>query len=257
MEILTKHKKKEVIGFKSFVRFLETTTRDKTAPIIEQCMLEDPVYMKWILKNKKDFSYILSFDSEELVLLYQTLKNPIQTLVLAFFNSPFEDEFLNTLNSVHKKQYKDEKEYITEVKKGQQEGARAMIMETISSMEDKKIIRPFQWDLPDMKIIKGEHYNIVENNYTMLYDSGSIALTGPTEKRVRHGMWKHYFENGKLMAQGRYEHGEKSGPWVFMNEEGGLKATGGYQENLKEGEWKEYLDDGEFKIVTYSRGRHS
>ncbi len=56
MDILSKHKKNNSEGFKNFVVHLEAMHIQTRKNIIQTSLLEDPVYMHWILKNIVTFN---------------------------------------------------------------------------------------------------------------------------------------------------------------------------------------------------------
>ena len=66
MYVLTKHKKKGEEGFKLFVQSLETTGPTKLKTIVEVSLLEDPLYMKWIMPNMMTWEYIMKYEEDHI-----------------------------------------------------------------------------------------------------------------------------------------------------------------------------------------------
>ncbi len=256
MRILSKHQKKGIEGFMKYVTFLESTAPEKVKEIISAGVLEDPVYLKWVMANMINFDYVMTLEEDDISMLAKSINNPIKTFVYAFYKNKNEDTFINNkLGDKLQREYKDEREYTSEVKLSQQGTSQRIILETIRRLQREMNIQKYEWKIPDDKILTGHNYAITADEYEMDYDDGTPALRGSVERKLRTGEWQHFYPNGCLMAKGTYVDDEREGMWVFYYAVGKMKATGIFTESLKDGEWVEYDIDGNATTAIYNRGR--
>src|SRR3989339_1150598 len=256
MNILTKHKKNGLEGLKKFVQFLEIAPEQKARDILSMALLEDPVYMKWVMANMISFDFIKTLDGKELEKIYLQLANPIPTFVYALYKSEMEASILEKFNDSIRGRYKEELSLTKEVQRGKQIGCRNTIIEKIRALQKNRDITPFEWKIPEEKILLGPTGIISKDNqFSLFFENGQPALRGGLEKKLRAGLWKHYYPNGKLMAEGIYVDGEKMGEWKFYYADERIKAQGEFVENLKHGTWYEFEKDGKKVAVKYNRGR--
>jgi hypothetical protein len=256
MYTLTKHKKLGVKGFKTFVKNLELFPEHTVSTMTSIGMLEDPVYMKWALKNKIRFDNFLSLDYESVLKVLDKMKpTSIQSLVFAMKGHEEEDNFLkNNIEGKNLFQYNDFAEYITVTTKQFNIG-KSRIMESMFELEMSGEIPSFSWSLPPENIIRGEsHILAVDGSYILRYVSGKIALEGQLTHMLREGVWKHFYPNGSLLAEGVYLQGEKSGDWILYYADGQEKSKGSYKNDLKHGVWKEIDPKGEILVIKYKEG---
>ena len=256
MYTLSKHKKLGAKGFKKFVLNLELFPEDTVRVMTEVGLLEDPVYMKWALQNKVEFSVFIDLDYEHVLDVMEKLKpRGLQTLMFALKNSKDENQFIeNKLPERLQREYWDIHE-ITPVTKGQQDQARVRIMEILFDLEVERDIPSFKWKIPPTKILEGDHISIDDNgNYKMFYEDGKLALEGRVENKLREGFWKHYYPNGFVLAEGIYIQSEKQDEWSFYYADGRERSKGKYKSNLKEGIWKEIGKDGTSIQINYKAG---
>ncbi len=256
MNILTKHKKNGHEGFIKFVNFLEIAPEQKAKDILSMALLEDPVYMKWVMANLMTFDFIKTLTEKDLSVLLNQLTNPIQTFLYALYKSSFETTVLEKFSSGMLAKYKEEMSFTKEVQKSKQTTCRNSIIEKIRALQKVRDITPFDWKIPRDKILEGTTAIIsFDNQYALYFENGQPALSGKLEKKLRAGLWKHYYPNGKLMAEGIYLDGEKVDEWKFYYIDEKLKSQGIFVNNLKDGSWTEYEKSGEAKIVKYLRGK--
>jgi hypothetical protein len=257
MYTLTKHKKLGVKGFKTFVKNLELFPENTVSTMISVGMLEDPVYMKWALKNKIRFDLFLQLDYESVLKVLAKLKpSSIQLLVFAIKGHPEEANFLkNNIEGKNAYEYNDLAEYTT-VSPKQLSIGRSRIMEVLFDLEMTSEIPPFTWDLPPDEVLKGESHKLaVDGSYVQTYVSGKMALEGKLTHMLREGVWKHYYPNGAILAEGIYLQGEKSGDWIFYYTNGNKKSIGCYKNDLKHGEWTEIDPNGGSLVLKYKEGQ--
>lgn len=257
MNTLRKHKKNGEDGFKNFVASLEGMTEATRLKVVQVAILEDPVYLMAAMSNMTSFDYVFKFSSEETQKLYDNVGGGIQTLLFALYGHAKEGEFLNCLDDKTRSAYKDEKEYLKEPTSGQVETARKSFLEAMRKLQKDFALPQFEWKLPSDEVISGSAFDNATSNgaFVLKYDSGTLALEGELERKLRVGEWKHYYPNGQLMAEGIYVSSEKAGPWTFYYADGNLKGKGEFRENLKEGQWEEYDRDGVMIHVIYKRGK--
>ena len=257
MDILTRHKKKGEEGFKKFVFHLEQTSETKLRDITQIALLEDPVYMKWVISNIIDFKYIMTLTDDEFTKIFNELPNGLQIFVFAFMKSPLEKKFMDDkLDMKIKRQIQDEMEYLKEITPAQQYSSRLTLLTTMRKLQESYSITPFKWKLPPSNIIKGDHIKVPTRGlFSLEYEDGTMALKGEYESKLRNGIWEHFYPNAQLMAKGAYTHGEKTGDWIFYYTNGETKSKGLYVENLKSGQWEEFSRQGEMTPVLYERGK--
>ncbi|MBT7609213.1 MAG: hypothetical protein HN576_05625 [Bacteriovoracaceae bacterium] len=257
MYTLTKHKKLGVRGFKTFVKNLELFPENTVSTMVSVAMLEDPVYMKWALKNKIRFDQFLNLDYESVLKVLDKLKpSSIKLLVFAINGHPEELTFLkNNIEGKNAFEYNDFAEYTT-VSPKQLNIGRTRIMEALFELEMSNEIPAFLWDLPPDDILKGESHKLsIDGSYTQSYVSGKIALEGKLANMLREGVWKHHYPNGAIFAEGIYLQGEKSGDWIFFYPNGNKKSIGLYKNDLKHGEWTEFDKNGGALVLKYKEGQ--
>jgi len=257
MNVLTKHKKKGEEGFKRFIKNLETTPLAKLKNILEVCILEDPVYMKWVLPNMIRFEYIMILNELQIEELYNRMANPTKTFIMAFWETEWREEFeKEKLSPKLLASFKDEREYIKEVQTFEKRNAQVKILQLIRELQEQRVIPDYTWSLPAKKVLDGSNHKIpTKGDFSLEFEDGTIALKGQFEDRMRAGKWKHYYPNGKIMAEGIYNLGEKVGKWTFYYPSEKIKATGDYIENLKQGDWTEFDASGNEITVAYTRGK--
>lgn len=257
MNTLQKHKKNGEAGFKKFVRSLESMGDKTRQKVVQIAILEDPVYLMAALSNIISFEYLFSFDKEEKQKIYNSVNGGMQTLLFALRGHPRESEFVNHLATNTISKYKEESEYFRPAGPGQMLTAQKSFLAAMRSLQENFSISPFSWKLPSNSILNGLDFSSgpSSGSFILNYDSGSIALEGEIERRLRVGDWKHYYPNSELMAEGVYISSEKEGPWIFYYANGEIKSKGDYHEDLKNGTWEEYDRDGLMVEIIYKRGK--
>ena len=58
-----------------------------------------------------------------------------------------------------------------------------------------------------------------------------------SNKRIKHGYYKSYYENGRMWKEGNYKSGIKNGKWVEYDENGNTLREGKYKNGKEEGKW--------------------
>lgn len=257
MQTLKKHKKKGEEGFKNFIYFLEEAPQSTKNNIIFIALLEDPVYMQYILKNLQTFDRMTLLDSNEIITLIQSLPNPIQTFVYALSGEQIEERFItNSLPPTMKREYQDEKSFITDNTPAKKNAAQFSIIKTIHGLQKNLRITSRSFSIPPSDILYGRSGSTSDNGqYEQLFENGSIALLGNIKRTLREGSWQHYYPNGQLMAEGIYINDDKAGTWKFYYSNGNIKSSGEFVENLKQGEWKNYTISGQPSSVKFNRGK--
>ncbi|MBL6989473.1 MAG: hypothetical protein ISR65_06830 [Bacteriovoracaceae bacterium] len=256
MELLKRHKKRGIEGFKDYVCFLEETPNEKVKDMIALGLLEDPVYMTWIVKNLVDYTYLSKLSSDDIYKIWGQLPNPVMIFVYALFKSPVEEDIVyNKFDDRMRRKYKDEAELVEAVQYSQQENCRLTIMKKIHELQKFRAITGFAWQVPSEKILIGENFELNRGMYVSKFEDGKVALKGRIASKMRDGEWDHYYPNGQLMARGSYQQGEKEGDWEFYYANGFNKASGYYLDNLKDGDWSEYDKDGNEEVFFYKRGK--
>ncbi|MCY4523797.1 MAG: hypothetical protein OXB84_03565 [Halobacteriovoraceae bacterium] len=257
MNILSKHKRKGVDGFKRFVQNLESTSGKARENIVQTGLLEDPVYMRWVIPNLMTYNYIMKYNDDHVTKILHAMNNSIKIYIAAFFNTKMEKEFIEEkLSNRLKRDYLDEKQFITSINESQEAGARKQILQAMRKLQNSYEIPPYKWDLPPSNVLDGTNQKIVPNSvFKLNFENGKPALIGKTKGKNRDGVWQHFYPNGNPMAVGPYSNGVKSGDWKFLYSNRTMKAEGKYLNDNREGKWLEYDKEGEVQTVTYREGK--
>lgn len=254
--MLSRHKKKGYDGFKYFVKFVESLPQHKQKEILESAILEDPVYMTWIVKNMIKETYFFKLNSKECENFFSNFQNGVEVLAKGFFNTDLnqriKDEFLPKSLIA---EYNDIGDSYKNLSNNIREVARLFLVSRIRQLQDTGEILQFCWRLPSPDITNGHTKNVRTGDFSHYYENGQLALSGKLEKTRRAGEWSHFYENGELMALGDYEEDEKTGIWFFYYSNGEHKSEGEFRENLKEGSWEVWDHDGKQKTIFYKRGK--
>ena len=257
MHILTGYKKKGAEGFMEFVETLEGRDKEEYDLFVQDALLEDPVYMKWVIPNIITYEYIVHLNLEEMASLSKTLRNPIKTLLLSFHGTKKENEFMEKkLTTELRKDYLNEALSINKIEPAQQVSARSRIVKAIRKLQKTREISPFPWILPFNDILNGSNYEIKKDGSFILYfENEIIALQGNIKNQLRNGLWEHFYPDGTLMAEGEYKKGMKDGYWKFFYQEGHLKLEGLYVDDKRHDDWIKYDKQGNNSIISYESGR--
>lgn len=251
--MLDRIKKKQIEGFKEFVINMETAAIDKRVQIFTAGVLEDPVFMNYVMKNIKTFQDLLNLRSEDLdkIVLSQ---EQILTLFAKSLHSSRELESFSIESALPHltSRFRDELSYIKEISPKEQDGARTFILKLARKLQMEERIIGFSWILPPQDIYYPKIYK--DGPLKILYENQSVALEGEIKKGRRSGIWKHYYDNGKILAEGDYQDGIKAGDWKFYYGNGSLKAEGKYRGDSKNGTWREWDRNGNSAEITYIDG---
>lgn len=258
MQILNKYKKQFDEGFKKFVMNLDLLPGKVVKEMIFNGVLEDPVYLKWVLENKLNFEHFLKLEKEEVLKVFRSINYPSMIFLKALKGHPEENTFITTnLPSLILKQYLDDREN-AKITVAQQEDARIKIMQAIFNLKEQGELSAIDWKLPPAEVMSGTSHLIDKlGNYTQYYEGGVLAISGVVVKGNREGLWKNFYPNGALHAEGHYTGGQKINEWSFYYLNGNLKSKGIYKDDLKNGEWIEFEANSEAKIYNYQNGKIS
>jgi hypothetical protein len=242
MGMLERIKKKQLQGFKEFVLNLETTISTKRRPIILAGILEDPIYMSYVIKNVRTFEDFLSLSEEELNKIF-----PYEDLaaMVAMSLQEVPEEKIKKLETLIPKYFpkiQDELSYLKESTLEQRERAHHHLLSVVRKYQEEKIINAFDWHLPPDSVYSLELPK--EGVQRIFFDNGKLAAEGQILKTRRQGHWRHYYENGALLAEGEYQGGLKQGKWVFYYANGALKSQGHYLDDLRQGLWSDWERSG-------------
>lgn len=234
---------------------LENSPLSTRQNIIQMAILEDPVYMRWVLMNLIEFDYIFTIGQDDFERVVDTIPNNTKVMALAFYLSPLEDRFLEELiPEKYKQRYGEEVDYLSDFTLEQHQMARRQILHKMRQLQRSTVIREFEWQMPSGDIASGLHIKIpAKGPFELFYEDGKLALSGQFENKLREGMWQHYYSNGQMIAEGIYISEEKEGDWTFYKEDGSLMAQGAYHQDSRTGDWTIYDANGESKVLNFDR----
>lgn len=256
MGMLTRIKRREIEGFKDFVKNLEITSDSRRKEIIQVAVLEDPIYMSIVIKNITDAFEIIKLSSDQVEKIIKALPNGLQVFAKAFFNTK-EIDFIKdqVLPRFMVKEFEEFLTAVGQLKKADQEGAQFLIVKMARFLQEKEDIYGPMWMFPSAELMAEDKMKSFTGMVELKFENNCIAARGQSIKNKRQGIWEHFFENGKLMAKGSYEQGLKEGPWQFWYLNGKLKAEGAFKNDSKHGLWKEFDQDGKIAVVQYDEGK--
>lgn len=243
MKMLQRSKKKEMEGFKDFVKNLETTPSEKMLSKFQLCALEDPVYMSWVAKNMMTIEKFFEFSEEEIQTVLSSLKEAVLISAKAIGGTPYEQRLMQSMTKddfVEK--FKYELTIHTDIKAEDKEASLFSIFKAFRTMQNKDLIQGLPWRLPTIDVVKINKNIAPSGPYELFFDDEKKvkALSGELKTKQRIGVWEHFFTNGNLMAKGEYAEDEMNGNWTFYYPDGSPKSEGQYSGGKKVGTWKEW-----------------
>lgn len=254
MGMLDRIKRKQFDGFKDFVQNMELTEGVKRQHIFMTGVLEDPVYMMYVMKNLKTFKDFLELPSDEIEAVLDTQEQMMMIFAKSLYG--IDDDSLRSYEKViprHFGRLRDEISYLKEVVPHEQEGAKSFIVKVVRKLQKDERINGFRWMLPPNDIFY-EKQGPKEGEVKIYFESGVLAAEGQVQKGKRIGTWRHFYDSGKLLAQGDYMDGLKDGFWQFFYGTGSLKSEGKYKADLKQGAWKEWDRQGDIQMSNFVDG---
>lgn len=254
MDYLPKFKKNGLEGFKECVENFEITSVSYLKDKMESCILEDPVYTQWVIKNLMHIEHFLNLTSDDVAKVCAAINNYPEVLARAFFKTPLEKRLATDLPKHICGPVTEEMERMKELRKSVQETSLNIIIKTMRKLQnEEKVQTTNPWRLPPVELLRPP--KITPGKFRLAYEDGTPALEGEHQKNQREGVWKHFYPNGALMAEGVYKGGQKSGLWGFWYPNKAQKAQGEYVQNVKQGPWKEWDKDGQMTQLTYAQGK--
>lgn len=237
--MLDRIKKRQFVGFKEFVLNMETSGHLSRQQILMTGILEDPVFMTYVMKNVRTFDDFVNLPSDEIDTIIKTQDQIVGVLAKCFFGCPpNEIAAFESMIPKHVSRFKDELSYLKEVTPSEKEGAKYFILKLVRKLQMQETIQGFAWRLPSQDVF---HPKTFKDGKTEIYfESSILAAEGDILRGKRVNDWKHFYDSGKLMAKGEYEDGLKVGVWVFYFGNGSIKAQGSYKLDLKHGIWKDW-----------------
>ncbi len=254
MGMLDRIKRKQFDGFKDFVQNMELTESAKRQHIFMTGVLEDPVYMMYVMKNLKAFKDFLELPSDEIEAVLDTQEQMMMIFAKSLFG--IDEDSIRSYEKIiprHFGKLRDEISYLKEVPSAEQEGAKLFLVKVVRKLQKEERINGFRWMLPPNDIFY-EKQGPKEGEIKIYFESGVLAAEGQVQKGRRIGTWRHFYDSGKLLAQGDYADGLKDGFWQFFYGAGSLKSEGKYKLDLKQGGWKEWDRQGEIQMFNYVDG---
>jgi hypothetical protein len=253
MGMLDRIKKKQNEGFKEFVISMETSSGTTRGQIFTAGVLEDPVFMSYVMKNIRTFDDFMKLDSDDIDAVLSS-QDQIMTLFAKVLFGSDESKIMEMESLIPRlmSKLKDEISYLKEVTVQEKDGAKFYIMKVVRKLQTEERINGFKWTLPPMDVYYPKQ--IKDGQIKIYFEDGTIAAEGIYLKGKRMGDWRHYYDTGKILAEGDYFDGMKSAIWKFYYSNGTLKSEGKYKADQKHGVWKEYDRNGVITEVEYNEG---
>lgn len=251
--MLARIKKRQFDGFKEFVQNMEITGLNSRTQIFTAGVLEDPIFMSWVMKNIRTFDDFLKLPTDDIETVLMSQEQMLSLFAKCIFDSG--EAAISLLESDLPRlasKIKDEISYLAEVTPQEKESARYYILKAARKFQKEETIRGFSWDLPPQDVFYNKTFK--DGVGEIRFETGVLAAQGEFLKGRRIGYWKHFYDSGKLLAEGDYLDGLKSGVWVFYYGNGNIKAQGRYFDDLKNGLWKEWDRAGRLTEIEYKEG---
>ena len=253
MGMLDRIKKRQMEGFKEFVLNMEITGSASRQQIFTAGVLEDPIYMSWVMKNLRTFDDFLEISGGDIELVLNSHEQTMSMFAKSMFGEPVEKiAMVEGLIPKLVSKFRDELGYLLTVTPMEKDSARFYILKTARKFQTDEKIQGFPWKLPGQDVFYGKIPK--EGQHKIVFENGTLAAQGEIQKGRRIGYWRHNYDSGKILAEGDYSEGLKTGVWVFYYGSGALKAQGKYKSDLKHGLWKEW-DRNELLVeIEYNDG---
>lgn len=253
MGMLDRIKKKQFEGLKEFVQSMEITAPSKRGQIFTAGVLEDPIFMGWVMKNIKTFNEVLNLPSAE---LRQVVMNQAQTFsVFVKAISKLSPEKMSEVEGSLPElvsQIRDELSYHQGISDQEVDSAKYHILKVARKLQYDERINGFSWNLPPQDVFFAKtHRDGVGEIY---FETSVLAAKGEYFKNRRSGEWTHFYETGKVLAQGEYKDGLKVGLWTFYYGDGKMKSQGMYLNDSRHGIWNEWDRFGVCSEVQFQEG---
>lgn len=253
MSMLDRIKRQQSQGFKDFVVSIETAHASSRSQILTIGILEDPLFMAWVLKNVKSFEDFLALPKEELLEIINSqdaLMGILARAIQGMSEQKIEENFSVSPNFL--KRVLSEVAYQKEPTILERETAKIYLLKNVRKLQALGEIEGFGWRLPPLILFEPQTHR--DGRAKIMYDNGKLAAEGDYEKSKRTGYWIHNYDTGKIFAEGDYSQGLKTGAWVFYFGNGDIKAQGKFKLDQKQGLWKEWDRAGKCTEVEYSAG---
>lgn len=249
MGMLDRIKKKQLEGFKEFVQNMEITAGPKRIHIFMTGVLEDPIYMDWVMKNIKNFTHVLSLTSEDIEAVLA-----VQEQMIGIFAKSIARENIDPISFLPHfgNRVRDELSYLGELSTQEIESAKYYMIKMTRKLQMEEKIIGFDWNLPPQNVFFNKH--IKDGKEQIYFDNGKLAAEGEYAKARRTGYWTHNYDTGKILAEGEYLDGLKVGTWVFYYGNGEIKSQGKYMYDQKHGVWQEWDRSGVMSEVKFREG---
>jgi hypothetical protein len=253
MGMLERIKKRQIQGFKEFVVNLETSGLQTRGHIFMAGVLEDSLYMSYVMKNIRTFEDFLELDSDDIDTVLSQ-QDQLQGLFAKCFFGASEEKLMQLETVIPRffGRFKDELTYLKEVTPAEREGARTFILKLVRKLQHEERIHGFRWNLPPQDFYYPKQYK--DGGEKIYFENGVLAAEGSYLKGRRIGEWHHFYETGALLASGDYFDGDKTGNWIFHFSSGAKKAEGKYLNDEKHGSWREWDRKGVESEVIYDQG---
>jgi hypothetical protein len=252
MGMLERIKKKQLEGFREFVISLETTSPQSRGQIFTSGVLEDPMYMSWVMKNIRTFEDFMKLPPDEIEKVIASQESMVSVFVRALDENTNSSQPLETVVPKLISKIRDELEYVKDVTPEVKISARSHIMKVARKLQNTDLIMGFRWQLPPMEVFYPKTYK--DGLTEICFESGVIAAKGMMEKNKRVGPWVHYYDSGRMLAQGEYLDGLKEENWIFYYSNGNERAKGKFFHDQRHGIWTEWDREGVLAEVEYKEG---
>ena len=253
MGMLERIKKRQFDGFKEFVLNLETSAVKSRNHILSLAILEDPVFMTYVIKNIRTFDDFMKLPTYEIEAVLSHQDQILTLFAKCFFGMPEESVLsLQTITPKYFARIKDEFSYLKDLNLIESESAKFHIIKLVRKLQTDDQIAGFFWHLPPLNIFQLKSHQ--DGPAEIYFESGILAAQGSYLKSKREGHWKHFYDTGNLFAKGDYENGLKTGEWTYYFKNGEPKARGLFNEDLRHGLWTEWDRSGLAQINTFKSG---
>ena len=255
MGMLDRIKKRQWEGLKDFVESVEITTAAQRQTILLNGVLEDPLFMRWVMKNIKGFPDFLSLSSDQIEDILRTNESLPRVLAKALpASDPAELQQYAVLCPRIFPKLKDEFSLLSQVPPGERESAQFFLLKTVRKMQREQRIEGFRWQLPSQEVFYDKP-SVKEGKLQITFEDGTIAAEGEMHKGKRIGKWRHFYDNGRLLGEGSYQEGSKTGNWVFLYASGERRSEGHFFNDVRHGPWVEWDRTGEKREIEWKEGK--
>ena len=252
MGILDRIKKKEYKGFKEFVGNLDSSPGFKRNEIMALGMIEDPIYMSWVVKNILTMDKFSKLSGDFFDTITKNNDTYIDVIAQSIHGTKYLDVFFESCFSAPlARLVKEALKTRIVVKADEQFKAQCILYREFRKLQERDEVGGIAWHLPPKEIFSlkdGLDVGVVE----IKLENGKLCARGSVQNSKRTGPWSFFYETGSILGQGSFVRGQKQGVWTLYYPDGKNFLVGEFKDDERFGKWLIYDIKGGVSEKQYS-----